>query len=85
MIEKKVKIINNSGIHMRPAMLITDEALKYKSDIVLIKNDIKGNAKSIMEVSMLAAQCGDELIIRTKGEDEKNALKALYKLIGDNF
>ena len=81
MIEKIVRVTAQNGIHMRPSMDITDEAAKYDCDITIIKGDLEVNAKSMMEVSMLAAMKGEELIIRADGEDEEIAVEALRELI----
>ncbi len=81
MIEKIVRVTAQKGIHMRPSMDIVEEAVKYDSDIVIVKGDLEVNAKSMMEVSMLAALKGEELIIRASGEDEEKAVEALEELI----
>ena len=44
MIEKKVFIKNEHGIHMRPALRIVDEAEKFSCDIVISKGSTKADA-----------------------------------------
>lgn len=85
MIEKKIKIVSKDGIHMRPAMYIVDEAVKYESEIIISNNDSEADAKSIMELTMLALIYDEEIIITADGEDEEKAVEALEELISSNF
>ena len=59
-----VTIVNRNGLHARPAAEIVKTAARYKSDIVLIRDDLEVNGKSIMGVMMLAAECGATLTLR---------------------
>ena len=51
MVSKTVVIKNEQGLHMRPAGVLAKEAAKYKSNISLVFNGKKINAKSVMTVS----------------------------------
>lgn len=83
--EKKVKIVNKLGLHARPASLLVQTAMKYSSNITIIKDEYKVDAKSIMGILMLAASCGTELIIQTEGSDEQEALVDLEKIFNEGF
>jgi len=85
MIEKQVKIIAADGLHMRPSMRIVDEAAKFNSKIVVKNGEQEADGKSIMQMTMLAATCGDTLTIKADGEDEQEAVNALQELISSNF
>lgn len=85
MIEKKVKIVNKYGLHMRPGMMLTELAESFDSDITIIKDSIKANGKSIMSVTMLAVLVNDEIIIRAEGSDENEAIDSIVKLIKNKF
>ena len=86
MIEKRMKITSEHGLHMRPAMMLTDLAAKFDSDIIISKEDgSEANAESIMQVTMLAVTSGTEVIVTANGEDEIEALAALEELITSNF
>ncbi len=82
---RKVTIQNRDGLHLRPASLLVKEAARYRSDIFVSKNGLEVNAKSIMGVTMLAAEVGSEIEIRAEGEDAEGALEALVKLIESRF
>ena len=85
MIQEKIKIKNKLGIHARPATLLAQEAGKFKSEIFIAKDGIEINAKSIMGIMMIAAEQGSVLILTIKGEDEKEAAKALKNIFNKIF
>jgi len=85
MIERKLKIQNKLGLHARPAALLVETASNYDAEVQVIKNGNTINAKSIMGVLMLAAEQGSELTFRAKGNQEKEALNAISKLLDDKF
>ncbi|OYV70028.1 MAG: PTS sugar transporter subunit IIA [Gemmatimonadetes bacterium 21-71-4] len=83
--ERTVTIVNQVGLHARPAAQIVKLAAGFKSDITLAREDLEVNAKSIMGVMMLAAECGAQLQLRAEGPDAEAALDALAHLIADGF
>jgi phosphocarrier protein len=85
MTEKIVKVINSLGIHARPASLVVQTAIKFKSSVQLIKDGANADAKSIMSVMMLAAAQGSSVTIRADGEDEAEAVEAIIKLFELKF
>jgi phosphocarrier protein len=82
---KKVAIRNILGIHARPAGLFAQTASKFNAQIVVEKNGLVVDGKSIMEVMMLGAGQGSSIIIKAKGEDAESALDALEELIENKF
>lgn len=85
MLERKVWILNKLGLHARASARFATEASRFKSDVFLRKGEIEVNGKSIMGIMMLAASKGTELIIRTNGEDEADAMDALVRLVENRF
>jgi phosphocarrier protein HPr len=83
--ERTVTIVNQVGLHARPAAQIVKLASGFKSDITLTRDDLEVNAKSIMGVMMLAAERGAQLQLRAEGPDAEAALDALAQLIADGF
>ena len=83
--EIEVEIRNAEGLHMRPAMQFVDLAGRFNSKIRVSNNDIEADAKSIMQMTMLAATCGVRLKIRAEGEDAREALEALRELIEETL
>jgi phosphocarrier protein len=85
MIKQKVKIQNKLGMHARPASLLVQTASKFISDIFIVKNNQKVNAKSILGIMMLAAEYGSELEVITNGVDEVLASDAILNLVNNKF
>jgi phosphocarrier protein HPr len=85
MIKKKIKIINKLGLHARASSKLTKLALTFKSEIFLIQDDAKANAKSIMEVLMLAASKNTIILLEASGSDEKKAILDIENLINNYF
>jgi phosphocarrier protein HPr len=73
------------GLHARPAALFVQTAKKYKSDIVVSKDEREANAKSILSILTLGANQGAVITIKATGEDEEQALQALQDLVDSNF
>jgi phosphocarrier protein len=84
-IEREAKIVNQLGLHARPAAQLVRVASGFKSEIEIVKDDMAINGKSIMGVMMLAAECGSSLIFRASGADETDAVEALAALVARGF
>ena len=85
MAERSVKIVNKNGLHARPAAEIVKTASKFTSDIIIVRDELEVNGKSIMGVMMLAAECGAEVTLRATGPDESAAVEAIATLISSKF
>ncbi len=85
MLRSKVEIINDVGLHARPAAIFVQTAGKFESDVWLEKDERKVNAKSIMGLMSLAISCGTVVTIITDGEDEEQAMKELVELVESGF
>lgn len=79
--ERKVLLANEVGLHARPAAKFVQMAAKFKSRVQVIKGEIEADAKSITSILFLDAKKGEEIIIRTEGEDSTLALEALVELV----
>lgn len=85
MIKKKLKIINKLGLHARATMQLVNTAGRYQSEILIKYKNREVNAKSIMNLMVLAATQGSEIELIVNGEDEEEAAKAVIKLINEKF
>lgn len=85
MIKKKVTIVNDAGLHARPAAALVKLASKYDADFYIHMYGYKVNGKSILGVMTLAAEKGAELELELAGPDEKKAIKAIIELIESGF
>ncbi len=80
-----MKIVNKMGLHARPAMQFVDLANKFTSRITVCKKNQCVNAKSIMELLLLAAAHGTILTVKAEGPDADKAVEALAKLVEGKF
>ena len=85
MVAKTVTVTHSLGIHARAAGAIVRLSKSFRSQITLQKNWTLASAKSIMELLMLGAGGGSRVLVSAVGEDEREALSAVEKLIALQF
>jgi|TARA_Y100000310_G_scaffold306276_1_gene347257 phosphocarrier protein len=85
MIKRKIKIINELGLHARAASRLVQTAQQFSSQIQLSKGAVDANGKNIMSVLLLAAARDSIIDLQIDGDDETDALEALTMLINDRF
>jgi phosphocarrier protein HPr len=85
MLEQEATVRNKLGIHARPSAILVQTATGFRSEITLIRDDLKVNGKSIMGVMMLAAEEGAAIVVRAEGPDEADALKGMVAAIQSSF
>jgi len=85
MLSREIEIVNKLGLHARASAKLTQLAAKFESDVQVVRNGRKVNAKSIMGVMMLAAGKGSKITVEIAGPDEAAAMEAICALVGDYF
>ena len=85
MVERDIEIKNKRGLHARAAAKFVHTAARFKSDIKIRKGDEEVDGKSILGILLLAAGRGSVIRVRADGEDERDALDAIEKLIEAKF
>ncbi len=85
MVKAKIMIRNLTGLHLRPAGALCNKAILYKSKIQFRKGDNTANAKSVLSVLGACVKCGDEIEFICEGEDEKEALEAMIRVVEDGL
>ena len=87
MLESKVKVINQLGLHARAAAQLVRRASNFKSRITLKRTDnaVVADAKSILSVLTLAASKRTQLELEVDGEDEQEALQAIEEIFANGF
>lgn len=78
-------VMNDKGLHTRPATELVKCASGFKSNISLSFQDLTVNAKSLLGILMLAASKGSKIRIEADGTDAEEAVTALKELAGDKF
>ncbi|MCF8240307.1 MAG: HPr family phosphocarrier protein [Melioribacteraceae bacterium] len=85
MIEREVEIVNNAGLHTRPAATIVKIAAKYKCEFFIHKDGMNINGKSIIGVMTLAAEKGSKIMLTFDGEDEEKAAEEIIDYFNRGF
>ncbi|MCK9181298.1 MAG: HPr family phosphocarrier protein [Fibrobacteraceae bacterium] len=85
MISKEIPVTNKMGVHARPAGMIVNITGKAKSEVTLEYDGSKVNAKSILNVMMLAIIPGATVTFTAKGEDEREVIAQLEELFRNKF
>ena len=81
MISKNLTVANPSGLHLRPAGVLSQTAMKFKSDITIVSGEKKIVAKSVLNVMAAGIKCGTEITLICDGEDEEEAMKTVSQAI----
>lgn len=85
MIEKKVTIIHEEGLHARPATMFVKLATTYESKISVTKDERQVNGKSLLSILSLGAAKGTDVLIQADGADEVEALNDLVNLLSNEL
>ncbi|MCI8981515.1 MAG: HPr family phosphocarrier protein [Hungatella sp.] len=85
MVRAKVVIRNLTGLHLRPAGILCNKAILYKSRIQFQTDHTTANAKSVLSVLGACVKCGDEIEFICEGEDEQEALDSMIRVVEDGL
>lgn len=80
---REVKIVNELGLHARPAAEFVRAANVFRSEIWIIKGEERFSAKSIIEVLTANLNYGNTAIIEADGPDSESAVAGLAKLVSE--
>lgn len=78
-------IKDEMGIHARPAGLFVKEAAAFPCAVTITKDGKEVDAKRIFGVMGLGVKCGQEIILKTDGEKEEEAMETLSKFLEENL
>ena len=85
MLSREITIVNDVGLHARPATFFIQKANTYKASIWIEKDDRRVNAKSLLGVLSLGIVKGMTITLIADGPDEETALSGLSALIDTGF
>jgi phosphocarrier protein HPr len=81
----RVKIVNEKGLHARASAKIVEATARFKSHITVTYCDQTVDADSILDLMMLGAGHGKEIVLRAEGEDAEDAITAMVALVEARF
>ena len=74
-----------NGLHLVPCSRIASVASDYTCDVHVKRDDLTVNAKTILELMTLNAECGTTLVLETRGEGADEAISRLVQLFNSRF
>lgn len=85
MYSREITVVNETGLHARPASDFVGLAGTFQSRIELqrVGDEDRYNAKSIIMLMSLGLAEGEKAILSAQGEDEKEAVDALAELVAN--
>ena len=94
-IEHSIEVTNKYGLHARASTRLAQIAQKFKSKILISREMSNGSgeaerseevdAKSILGILSLGAECGDQIRFRIHGDDAQTAIAELTELVQQKF
>jgi phosphocarrier protein len=80
-LQRKVTITNPLGFHLRPMAAFARLAAQYQSTVTLSNGERRVNGKSTLELMLLAAEQGTEILLEIAGSDAADALEPLSAIL----
>jgi multiphosphoryl transfer protein len=82
----RVRVLNEIGLHARPAALVVELAGRFDAELRLAKPGGQSvSAKSLTGLMTLSARKGDELEVSASGPQAAEAVAAFEELVKDGF
>jgi phosphocarrier protein HPr len=81
----RTKIVNEKGLHARASAKIVEATARFKSHITVTYGDQTVDADSILDLMMLGAGFGKEIVIGAEGPDAEDAITAMVALVEARF
>ena len=83
--QRKLTIVNRLGLHARAAVKLVTLCTRFVSDVVLVVDGNRANARHFIAILLLSASVGAQVSIEVNGSDEVEAIAAVTRLITTGF
>ncbi len=83
--EFRYVVTDEQGIHARPAGMFVKEAAACGCNVTISKDGKEVDAKRILGVMGLGVKKGQEIILKTDGDGEEEAIDRLSRFLQDNL
>jgi phosphotransferase system HPr (HPr) family protein len=84
-IERQFVVTSPVGLHLRPAVMLSQTADRFDSDISLCRKNIQADAKSALSMILLDAGFGAAVTVIAQGHDAEPAMTAIEELFQAGF
>ena len=82
---RSLTIVNRLGLHARAAAKLVTLCSKYVSEVALVVNGRRANARHFIAILLLSASMGVQVSVEASGPDEVEAIAAVTRLITTGF
>ena len=82
---RRVLLTNTHGLHLRPAVVLSEHARRFPCVIHASCGDRQADAKSILDLLTLAAVFGSALVFEAHGPSSSEAIDCMQKLVQGQF
>jgi phosphocarrier protein len=82
---RSLTIVNRLGLHARAAAKLVTLCSKYVSEVALVVNGRRANARHFIAILLLSASMGVQVSVEATGPDEVEAIAAVTRLITTGF
>ena len=80
-----ITLTNRDGLHARPAARLAAALAPYHARLVLSCGGKQADGKSLNQLALLQARCGNRLTLHADGDDAAAALQTFRELAAANF
>lgn len=84
-LEMTLFVLNKLGLHARAAAKIAATAQEYQASIILERNGLQADARSILDILGLGCAQGSEVTLRAHGPEAQTAAAAIAELFRQAF
>ncbi len=85
MVSRKVQVVNPAGLHLRPAGMLANVSMKFKSSCTILWKEKTINCKSVINVMAAQVKCGSWVELVCEGPDEEEALETIAEAIEEGL
>ena len=78
---REVRILNELGLHARPAAEFVKKAKGFRAEIWIVKDEKRYSAGSLIDVLRANLDCGATATLEAEGVDAEDALDRLERLL----
>ncbi len=78
---RTVRLVNPRGLHPRIITPFIKTASRFASDVTVWNGDLKADGKSALEMILLVAEQGAELVVEATGPDAEEAVEPLAAIL----
>ena len=80
-VRREIEIVNEQGLHARPAAQFVKLSKIFRSDVWIIKDDQRYSADSLIEILRANVDRGATLTLEAHGPDANEAVEQLAQLV----